>query len=62
MNSKSNFAHSLSKIFRYAAYSIIAVVVSCYLFPAVTGQSKQGTVERIKVHGKSLEGNLSGDS
>jgi S-formylglutathione hydrolase FrmB len=26
------------------------------------GQTKQGTVERIKVHGKSLEGNLDGDS
>lgn len=26
------------------------------------GQTKPGTVERIKVHGKSLEGNLDGDS
>ncbi|MGE0131733.1 MAG: alpha/beta hydrolase [Blastocatellales bacterium] len=43
----------------------------CILFLAGTslpfisktnGQSKQGTVERIKVHGKSLEGNLDGDS
>src|SRR5579872_6288078 len=27
-----------------------------------TGGSKTGTVEKIKVHGKSLEGNLEGDS
>src|SRR5579863_9058287 len=26
------------------------------------GQPQHGTVERIKVHGKSLEGNLEGDS
>lgn len=29
---------------------------------AATGASKTGTAERIKVHGKSLEGNLEGDS
>ena len=29
---------------------------------AATGGSKTGTVEKIKVHGKSLEGNLEGDS
>jgi S-formylglutathione hydrolase len=28
----------------------------------VDGQTKQGTVERIKVHSKALEGNLDGDS
>src|SRR5271169_6959814 len=29
---------------------------------AATSADKQGTVETIKVHGKSLEGNLEGDS
>src|SRR5580692_10368546 len=29
---------------------------------AATGATKSGTVETIKVHGKSLEGNLEGDS
>src|SRR5271163_4135960 len=29
---------------------------------AATSADKQGTVEMIKVHGKSLEGNLEGDS
>jgi enterochelin esterase-like enzyme len=32
------------------------------LSPQGNGQARQGTVERIKVHGKSLEGNLDGDS
>ncbi|QQS49419.1 MAG: esterase [Acidobacteriota bacterium] len=34
----------------------------CLILPVVMGQAKLGTVERIKVHGKSLEGNLDGNS
>jgi enterochelin esterase-like enzyme len=43
---------------------LLTIICYCYLLP-VLGQSspdKEGTVERIKVHGKSLEGNLAGDS
>ena len=43
------------------AISLLAVVI-CQFFLSVSGQTKQGTVERIKVHGKSLEGKLSGDA
>jgi enterochelin esterase-like enzyme len=56
------------------AKAIWCLVVSIVLITVVTGRliysvngqtaqgAKQGTVERIKVHGKSLEGNLDGDS
>ncbi len=43
---------------------LLSFICCCCLLPAM-GQSsgdKEGTVERIKVHGKSLEGNLAGDS
>ncbi len=40
-------------------YLISILVVTLTLTPA---PEKQGTVEHIKVHGKSLEGNLEGDS
>ncbi len=41
------------------------MLVTCFSFallPASGAQPKQGTWEKIKVHGKSLEGNLEGDS
>jgi enterochelin esterase-like enzyme len=38
------------------------MVAAALSIPMTSGQTKQGTVERIKVHGKSLEGNLDGDS
>ncbi|MGH9838953.1 MAG: alpha/beta hydrolase [Blastocatellia bacterium] len=41
---------------------VLLTLVICRLVLPVNGQTKQGTVERIKVHGKSLEGNLDGDS
>jgi S-formylglutathione hydrolase len=41
---------------------IFITVVAGQFLPAVSRQTKQGTVERIKLHGKSLEGNLDGDS
>ena len=50
------------KTSRVSALAILFAV--CIAFPA-TSQSvatKKGTAERIKVHGKGLEGNLSGDS
>jgi enterochelin esterase-like enzyme len=43
---------------------LLTIICYCYLL-SVLGQSnpgKEGIVERIKVHGKSLEGNLAGDS
>ncbi len=40
---------------------LVTLVTSRFVLP-VNGQTKQGTVERIKVHGKSLEGNLDGDA
>jgi enterochelin esterase-like enzyme len=42
-------------------FALVAVATSLSLTMS-TRQAKQGTVERIKVHGKSLEGNLDGDS
>jgi len=44
-------------------FALVAVATSLSLSIPMSGrQTKQGTVERIKVHGKSLEGNLDGDS
>src|SRR5262245_9680149 len=40
----------------------LVAVMSWRLIAPASGQTKQGTVERIKVHGTSLEGNLDGDS
>ena len=43
--------------------SAVALLLSPTTARAQTaGAEKQGMVERIKVHGKSLEGNLEGDS
>ena len=59
---QSIIAPSIKTILCLASCLILAAVVACQLLPPVSGQMKQGTVERIKVHGKSLEGNLDGDS
>ena len=48
--------------FSFALCLALVAVVACAFIPMATGQMKQGTVERIKVHGASLEGNLDGDS
>ena len=48
--------------FSFALCLTLVAVAACMFIPMVTGQTKQGTVERIKVQGKSLEGNLDGDS
>lgn len=45
-----------------AAYLIALIGMSVTLFAQTDASSYQGKLERIKVHGKSLEGNLSGDS
>ncbi|SKB47990.1 alpha/beta hydrolase [Dyadobacter psychrophilus] len=43
--------------------SIIALVFACFISMATFGQETLlGSVERIKVHGKGLEGNLEGNS
>lgn len=42
--------------------AVLAVVTAGGLFSASTAGARKGTYERIKVHGKSLEGNLAGDS
>ena len=48
-----------SKVFKKQ----IVWVLICLIFSvAVFAQIKQGAIQRIKVHGKSLEGNLEGDS
>src|ERR671916_3287815 len=39
-----------------------AIVVAALLMTQAAAIAQKGTVERIKVHGKSLEGNLSGDT
>ena len=48
--------------FSFALCLALVAVVACAFIPMATGQMKQGTVERIKVHGASLEGNLDSDS
>ncbi len=62
MNIKSIFSHSTEGIARLAFCVVFIAGASVLLTSQTSGQAKQGTVERIKVHGKSLEGNLSGDS
>ncbi len=48
-----------SKISRkYFAWISIALIFSIVVF----AQTKEGAIQRIKVHGKSLEGNLDGDA
>ncbi|HEY7389439.1 MAG TPA: alpha/beta hydrolase-fold protein [Bryobacteraceae bacterium] len=43
--------------------SVLALAgIGCLLFAATSGTPLKGKFERIKVHGKSLEGNLEGDS
>ncbi len=41
---------------------ICGLIIAGLLSVTVFAQSKQGAIQRIKVHGKSLEGNLDGDS
>jgi S-formylglutathione hydrolase len=56
---KSFVKPSMIAVFSFA---ICLGLVAYLVVPMAAGQTKQGTVERIKVHGKSLEGNLDGDS
>src|SRR5688572_6377345 len=44
------------------AVSVCAMLVSSLLAQAPAATAMKGTVERVKVHGKALEGNLEGDS
>jgi S-formylglutathione hydrolase len=61
---------STGKTIRYLARNLVLLtLITGQLLPSANGQNadgardaKRGTVERIKVHGKSLEGNLDGDS
>jgi enterochelin esterase-like enzyme len=62
MNIKSIFSHSTKGAAWLAVCAVFIASASALLTSQTSGQAKQGTVERIKVHGKSLEGNLSGDS
>jgi enterochelin esterase-like enzyme len=48
--------------FGFAICLALVSGAACLFIPDAAGQAKQGTVERIKVHGKFLEGNLDGDS
>jgi enterochelin esterase-like enzyme len=59
---KSIAGPSMMTAFSFALCLALIVVAACMFIPMATGQMKQGMVERIKVHGKSLEGNLDGDS
>ena len=58
----SHFAPSTKALGLLAICLLFIVASSALLVQQISGQARQGTVERIKVHGKSLEGNLSGDS
>jgi enterochelin esterase-like enzyme len=59
---KSFVGSSMITAFSLAICLALVAFVACIFTPGAAGQTKQGTVERIKVHGKSLEGNLDGDS
>ena len=56
----------MKKVFVPSLRSIAISLASCLMLSQfhlpVSGQMKQGSIERIKVHGKALEGNLDGDS
>ena len=41
---------------------VLALLLGSPFFAQTDASTKKGSVERIKVHGKSLEGNLEGDS
>jgi S-formylglutathione hydrolase FrmB len=59
MKSKSGSRLTLPLIMIAGAAALIWLQTSAY---AATNADRKGTVEIIKVHGKSLEGNLEGDS
>lgn len=62
MNGKFNF----SGMTKWAAWMLVLATLialpAVFLISQTNGQAKRGAVERIKVHGQSLEGNLDGDS
>ena len=62
MSIKSIFTHSTKGAAWLAVCAVFIAGTSDRLISQTNGQAKQGAVERIKVHGKSLEGNLDGDS
>ena len=62
MTGKSIFSHSTKGAAWMAVCAAFIATASVPLIFQTSGQAKQGSVERIKVHGKSLEGNLDGDS
>lgn len=62
MSIQSIFSRSIRNAFRLAVCLVLIAATSQSRVPQTNAQAKQGTVERIKVHAKSLEGNLSGDS
>ena len=62
MSIKSIFTRSTKGAAWLAVCAVFIAGTSNRLLSQTKGQAKQGAVERIKVHGKSLEGNLSGDS
>lgn len=47
---------------RHRAWAALAAILSFAIAAPASAQGAGGTIERIKVHGKSLEGNLEGDS
>jgi S-formylglutathione hydrolase len=47
---------------RYKPLLALVFAISLMVFPDVRAQKRTGIVDRIKVHGKGLEGNLGGDS
>src|SRR4030095_7886541 len=59
---KTILGPSMITVSSFAVCLALVAVVACMFIPDASEQTKQGTVERIKVHSKSLEGNLDGDS
>jgi S-formylglutathione hydrolase len=58
-----SFMPSTDKTIGYLTLCFMALTLVSGRFPSPSApEAKRGTVERIKVHGKSLEGNLDGDS
>ena len=63
--SRPAFTAHAALAFAFSMMAAMIVLAQAPTFPPVSyppAPSKRGAVERIKVHGKSLEGNLEGDS
>lgn len=62
MSLKTVFSSSSKGAVELAIWLLFIASANVLLISPTNGQAQQGAVERIKVHGKALEGNLDGDA